>query len=195
MERFGKGILLAVGTLSVLTGAFFLFTVLTGPKGPIVTSGFQGVAEFGAWRLICAPAGGNGTAAEESAGTCRVNQEVAIGEEPRTPKDVVVAANIGILGPEKLPALVLRLPATSRRGDTIGLRLENGYEVKTSVRDCTKEQCLAAGNLSQDDWNRLRASYTGQIRLPAVNGQLVLIDLKFEGLAAALAAMQKAQAS
>jgi hypothetical protein len=189
---------------------FDLMRVLRG--GDRIAPGFVGVAQFGHWRLICVPGPpplnglSSATAVPASVNACRVNGEmpapasaapavatpVAVGSP--TPPVVLVAANFSMVGPMKRPALMLRLPPTARAGDAVGLRLDGGYGVHTVVRDCTPQQCLAAGALSDEDWARLVVTKALQISFPAANGQGVLVDLPVDGLTEAAGALARAQA-
>ena len=185
-------------------GAYVVAATVNTPEG--IARGFVGVAEFGPWRLICVPGPPSldgllqaSAAPAGSANACRVNQEVPLSAANAGPaadsSQLVLAANLSLVGPRKIPALMVRLPATAQSGDMIGLKLDNRYEVKTAVRDCAEGQCIAAGNLSAGDWKELLKAKTAQVRFPTEGGHMVLVDLKLEGLTSAIAAMGRADGS
>jgi hypothetical protein len=187
--------------------------------GDRIAPGFVGVAQFGHWRLICVPgppalnalsvpSSGTASPAQGRINSCRVNGEMPAPEAVAAPSPiaaatppvaapkpqaVLVAANFSMLGPMKRPALMLRLPPTARAGDVVGLRLDGGYAVRTAVRDCTAQQCLAAGALSDEDWAHLVVTKALQISFPAANRQGVLVDLPVDGLTEAAGALARAQ--
>jgi invasion protein IalB len=167
-----------------------------------VKPGYVGVAKFGAWRLICtatgsaAPqdAGVAGTAVDPAPKTavnvCRVNQEIpAAGKKDQ----ILVAANFGVLGPMRRPALMLRLPPTVHAGDIITMRVDDAHTLRTPVRDCGEKECLAAASLSDDDWNDLTAAGTVEIAFPIADKQRILVDLPMNGIQDAVDAMTTAQ--
>lgn len=211
-------LLLAVALSAVAAAAIYvvlgapspadLFALARGEQR--IARGFIGVANFGQWRLICAPgpAGldglGNATpAAQEAApakrasgNACRVNQEMpaapqaAAGEKP---SQVIVAANFSLVGTKRTPAAMLRLPPTAQAGDVITLRFDDGSEINTKVRDCAGGECFAAGTLSGEEWQHLSATNTLQVKFPLTARQWVILDLPVQGLSAAIGALGRAE--
>jgi invasion protein IalB len=178
-----------------------MFNVVSD-RGRIVP-GFVGMANFGHWRLICvrgpaplkrliaaSPAANKN--AQQTGNACRVNQEI---RAPGAPQDseVLAAANFGLLGAKRTPALMLRLPPTAETGDPVRLRVDDGDIVTTMVRECADGECLAAGSLSAAEWDKLSQARTLQIAFPAAGKQAVLLDLPVDGLRDAIAAMDRAQ--
>ena len=202
-----------VGALiAAAIGGLYLVPGLSGLVGltrsePRVTPGFIGMANFDQWRLICVPGpqqdGLDPGSADVPAGSpakpnaCRVNREMPAPQQDGAPGEaqVIVAANFSLIGPKQVPAAMLRLPATARPGDAISLRFDDGAVVKTMVRDCAATECLAAGTLTESDWDRLSAARSLQISFPAAGRQWVLLDLPVQGLSAAIAALKQAEAS
>jgi invasion associated locus B (IalB) protein len=183
---------------------------LTG--GPRIVPGFIGIADFGKWRLICVPAPdmmqGLGPLAQPGApppapaktangNTCRINGEMAppqsAGSDSKTnPPPVVFAANFSLVGPKRMPAAMLRVPATAQPGDAISLRFEDQTTVQAVVRECAAE-CLAAGDLTSADWAHLSTAKSLQVTFPAAGHQMVLLDLPVQGLAEAVRALDTAE--
>ena len=191
-RRIGLG---AAAAITLAACAYIVAAMGSGGTG--VARGFIGVEEFGAWRLICikGPDGlleGSGTGQPGKANACRVNQEVTLAAV--TAGQVVIAINLSLVGVRRIPTLMVRLPATAQAGDSIALRLDD-REVKAMVRDCAVGQCIAAGNLSAQEWAALLAAKTVQVRFPAAGGQMVLVDLKLDGFPAAITAMLRAQSA
>jgi invasion protein IalB len=207
---------LAIVVLYLVLGAPAPAEMLAVVQGkPRIAPGFVGVANFGQWRLICVPGppdleGLEPTASRVAPDTpktatrssCRINQEMPAPEQntttpsaPATPRQVIVAANFSLVGPNRTPAAMLRLPATARRGDVIGLRFEDQAVVNATVRDCTATQCLATGTLSLADWAHLEKAKTLQVAFPVMNRQWVLLNLPVEGLSAAIDALDRAENS
>ena len=216
-----KGTARFLGTAAILTAASALY--LLGEPGaaeligmstgePRVTMGFVGMARFGRWRLICVPgpardealaaaAASPGAAKAAKTNSCRINQEMpasppntdsAAASSPAS-QPVIVAANFRLVGPKRMPAAMLRLPVTARPGDPVSLRFEDGANVPTPVRDCAKSECLAAGTLTQADWDHLSIAKTLRVMFPATGRQWVMLDLPLDGLAAAIAALERAE--
>jgi len=170
-----------------------------------VAPGFVGVLEFGAWRLICAPGPQSALPALSSelqsidpieepgtTNTCRVNQEVGASD---TPGHVILAVNLSMIGPQRRPALMLRIPSTAHAGDAITVEMSNAEAMQTMVRECFLDECVAANDLSQADWRSLIDTEMLQITFPSIDGQTAYVDLPVEGLAEAVAAMDVAQDS
>jgi invasion protein IalB len=211
------GTALAVAALAAL---YFAFGAPTSSEllamargGKRITPGFIGVAEFGRWRVICIPGPSPLDGLDASAApapqvavklaggnACRINQEMpASGENPAaaapSPAQVIVAVNFSLVGPRRTPSAMLRLPPTARAGDVITLRFDDSSVVKTMVRDCADTECLAAGTLTQEDWQHLSATNSLQVTFPALARQWVILNLPVQGLAAAIDAFNRADVS
>jgi invasion protein IalB len=213
--------LLLVGTALAVVALAALYFALGAPTpselfamargGQRITSGFIGVAEFGRWRVICIPSPASLDGLDGSAvpapppavkpgggNACRINQEMpASGENPATapPAQVIVAINFSLVGSRRTPSAMLRLPPTARPGDVITLRFDDSSVVKTMVRDCADTECLAAGNLTPEDWQHLSATNSLQVTFPALARQWVILNLPVQGLAAAIDALDRADVS
>ena len=120
------------------------------------------------------------------ASACRLNQEISAQDDPGR---VVLAANFSTVGPMATPALLLRLPGTLRSGDPILVRIGEHTVLKTSVRDCAASECVAAGDLSEEEWSRIIAASDLQVTFPLSDGKLVYIKLAVDGLVDAAAAL------
>jgi invasion protein IalB len=181
---------------------------------PRIVSGFIGMAQFGRWRLICVPgpaqseglpdaaappppATAAAAAKAAKANACRINQEMPVAAPGETPDEgsakVLVAANFRLVGPKRMPAAMLRLPVTARPGDPVALRFDDGAEVQTAVRDCAAAECLAAGTLTQAQWEHLSTAKSLQLTFPVTGRQWVLLDIPLQGLSAAIAALNRAE--
>jgi invasion protein IalB len=198
--------ILAALAFYVVLGAPAPGEILARLRGePAIARGFIGMANFGHWRLICMPGPSPLSAGSDSPGAtsaatgnaCRINQEMpapqAKEEAASQPPKVLIAANFSLVGVKRMPAAMLRLPATAQPGDTISLRFDDGTSVKTMVRDCAAAECLATGALSEADWNRLASAKSLQVTFPVAAGQWVRLDLPVEGLATAMAALARAE--
>lgn len=152
-----------------------------------VEAGFVGIVNFGHWRLICDPVSDKIRARQEN--ICRINQEVSTKDRPN---EVILAANLRLLGRTQRAALALRLPPTARVGDKIVLRFGE-YVLKVPVHECSAVQCLARAELDGESWSELLDAAAMQAVLPASKGRRALIDIPVDGLAQAAAAMNKAQ--
>jgi invasion protein IalB len=217
-----RGTALFLGAAFVCVATLAVYLVLGAPsaaelvsmsKGkPRVAPGFIGMTNFGQWRLICvpgpsrpdalgAPAAGTGAGSAKAAKTnsCRINQEMPASPQSTAsadaPPPVIVAANFRLVGPKRTPAAMLRLPVTARPGDPVALRFDDGAVVQTMVRDCAKSECLAAGTLTQADWEHLSTAKSLQVTFPATGRQWVLLELPLQGLSTAIAALQRAEIS
>ncbi len=187
------------------------FASLFRAEAPIAP-GFVGMAKFGEWRLICVPgppsldalsapaaSGAAGAAPRQGPqrNSCRINQETPAqpqgGGNGEAPAQVIVAANFSLVGPKHMPAAMLRLPITARPGDAISLKFEDGSIVKTTVRDCQANECVAAGNLTPGDWAHLAAAKSLKLTFPAAGRQWVVLDLPVDGLSTAIAALARAE--
>lgn len=152
-----------------------------------VEAGFVGIVNFGHWRLICDPASDKIRARQEN--ICRLNQEVSTKDRPN---DVILAANLRLIGRTQRATLALRLPPTARVGDKIVLRF-GSYLLKVPVHECSAVQCLARTELDSDSWGQLLDASALQAVVPASQDRRALVDIPVDGLAQAAAAMSKAQ--
>jgi invasion protein IalB len=207
-----RAILRGVLVVTVLAGILYAGWVASGspplPRalgdlanavtGSGVRAGYVGMVQFDDWRLICVPgpdarvAVGPGEAPVNAGNACRLNQEVP---DPGQPGQAILAANLSTVGPLRTPALMLRLPPTFRPGNSITLRIDQDRSVRTAVRDCTERECLAASDLSDEDWQRMIAAGELQVMFAVADGNMVFIDLGVDGLAEAAAALDVAQVS
>jgi invasion protein IalB len=186
----------SVFAVTVIAGAYFLFFAHAPPppsasvnavrSASEVDPGFIGIMNYGHWRLICVPARNAKAAAGDN--DCRVNQEVA---PPGLPDQVLLAANLSVSAGHN-PSVMLRLPPTAHDGDAILLRF-SGTTLKASVHGCSQSECVATAELGDDDWSALIAAKGLQVILPTRIGQRALVDVSAEGLAQAVAAMNKAE--
>jgi invasion protein IalB len=166
--------------------------------GPRVSEGFVGREQFGDWRLICVPgpdarvAVGPGDAPANAGNACRLNQEVTA---PDDAGQVILAANLSVVGPLKKPALMVRLPPTFQAGDSITLRIDQDRVIRTAIRDCSERECVAASDLSEEDWPRLVAAEELQVMFRMADGKTVFVPLGTDGLSEAAEALNTAQAS
>ena len=211
----GAFVAVAIVALYIVLGAPGPTELIGMTRGePRIAPGFIGMANFGQWRLICVPGpprpdGLSATGAPETAAgafakarnvnACRINQEMPAAPQNagsgETPGQVIVAANFSLIGPQRTPAAMLRLPVTARPGDAVGLRFDDGTVVQTMVRDCAATECLAAGTLTTADWEHLSTARSLQVTFPAVDRQWVLLDLPVQGLSTAIAALTRAEIS
>jgi invasion protein IalB len=209
----GAFLAVAIPALYFVLGAPSAAELVSMSRGqPRIVPGFIGMAKFGQWRLICVPgpsrpeglgaptpASAPATAKAVISNACRINQEMpASPQNPASaeaPVPVIVAANFRLVGPKRMPAAMLRLPVTARPGDPVGLRFDDGSVVQTMVRDCAKTECLAAGTLTQADWEHLSTAKSLQVTFPVTGRQWVLLDLPLQGLSTAIAALQRAEIS
>jgi invasion protein IalB len=190
----GRGRILLWTGAGVAVAAACAVAAFGSGGGAGVARGFIGTADFGAWRLICVrgPAALDGLVEPANAvktNACRINQEVPLAQSADA---VLLAANFSLVGARKTPALMLRLPSTAQGSEAVGLRLDDGREVKAAVGDCAGGQCIAASTLSADEWKELLDAKTVQVRFAVAGGQMVLVELKRDGLAEAVAAMMRA---
>lgn len=206
-----------IGTIAALVvgGAYFMAgapglgqaEAFLGGK-PATQPGFTGTTAFGNWRLICAAEPQSETVvsavsapdsltpepaavATRPVTVCRINQEVTSKDRP---DEVIMAVNFSVVGATQRPALMLRLPPTAKANPAIALRFADGYSMDIPVRDCTDGECIAATELSDEIWNRLLRAELLQIAIPAIDGQIALIDLSLGGFADAVDALTAAQA-
>jgi|GEM_PF-2299933 len=206
----GSGLaLFAVAALYVVLGTPSAGDILARVRGePSITRGFIGMAQFGQWRLICAPgpaplngltppAGVPAPVNAPAANACRINQEMPAPQEKEVAASqaakVLIAANFSLVGERRSPVAMLRLPPTARPGDVIAVRFDDGTTVKTVVRDCAEAECFATGALTEGDWTRLTVARSLQVTFPVAGRQWVLLDLSVEGLPAAIAALARAE--
>jgi Invasion associated locus B (IalB) protein len=209
-------IVLLAATSAILGGPLpgGLLAMIRGEQW--VGPGFIGVADFGRWRLICMPEPqalekivvlpGDAAApvSPPVRAACRVNQEMpspraelaaANGPSGVAPREVIMAANFSLVGAHHTPAAMLRLPPTARAGDAVALRLDDGTEIQAIVRACAAGECMASGTIGDADWERLSDAKSLRVTFPAGDGQRMLLDLSVDGLAAAIAAMGRAEIS
>jgi len=189
------------------TGLFTRFLVSADVPGP----GFVGASQFGDWELLCAGNAGAQMSAppidrpdEMDAGAdtvCRLRHEVrAPGTEADAnsaappPPQVLLTVSLSLVGPEKRPALMLRLPSTLKPDDMITLRSGDSLAIDTTVRECDEAECMAADSLTDEEWSQLVSADALQVVFALDESQRVAVDVGVNGLPAAVVALNAAQA-
>jgi invasion protein IalB len=212
-----KPLIAAVVIFAAVAGA--LIFVLSGIRlgNPLsdlasVAPGYIGESSFGDWRLICEPAAESpiapetfdapdaGPAPEMADSACRVRFEAFAPQEAKGETNaeepepgVILVVNLSRVGPARSPALMLRLPPTLKEGDTVTIRGRGEFSLEILARNCSAEECVAAGTLSETDWNRLTGETGLQAVFPLDETQRVAVDISTEGLRDALTALDATQ--
>lgn len=212
---FSKPVLIATalagGAILILGALAFFYFGRAAPRIEVdlPNPGFVGESNYGDWELICAPRAQMAPALESfdspeaepvesdtAESACRLRHEVmAGGGEGGEPTHVILAVNLGLVGPSEGPALMLRLPASLTEGDAVILRDRDAFAVETLARDCSAQECVAASTLSNDEWDQLVNADSLQAVFRVDGVQLVSVDVSTEGLVDAQAALHAAQAS
>lgn len=173
--------------------------------------GYVGTSAFGDWVLICTPAAETatppvsfdipdaGAKANAIESTCRIRyeayaandqQSAAADQDPR----VILDISLSRVGPNRSPALMLRLPPTLAEGDPVTIRTRGDFSFEVLARDCSAEECVAAGSLSEEEWDRLVEASGIQVVFPLDETQRVAVDVSDNGLRDALTVLEAAQA-
>jgi len=196
----------ALGGLFLLRAPDVSEVVDADPASPAA----PGTTEFGDWQLICAPAAepslaldsfdtpDNAASAGQADSTCRIRHEARIVTQgdpgllaaQNEPPRVILTVSLSLIGPARSPALMLRLPPTLTAGDPVTIRSPEKFEMKILARDCSEEECIAAGSLSDQEWDELRGAEALQIVFPIDEAQLVSVDVSTNGFKAAVAALE-----
>ena len=204
---------LILGLAAAGAGSFFLFygtNLAAEPDSGAFAPGFVGTSEFGDWALICVPAAESGLArdsfevpdpaqapAVESA--CRIRHEATApsdnGGGSGAPPRVILTVSLSLVGPAQNPALMLRLPPILSAGEPITIRSPEDFAFEIPARDCSQEECIAAGSMTAEEWDDLIDADALQIVFPIEDGQLVSVDVSTTGFAAAVAALMSMHAA
>jgi invasion protein IalB len=75
------------------------------------------------------------------------------------------------------------------------MRIDQDASLRTTIRDCTEHECVAASDLSDEDWQRLLGATALQVMFPMSDGKIVFVDLGVDGLPEAASALNSAQVS
>jgi invasion protein IalB len=171
--------------------------------------GFMGSSQFGDWELLCAGNAGAQMSAppidrpdETDAGAetaCRLRHEVRAPEADANsaappPPQVLLTVSLSLVGPEKRPALMLRLPATLKPDDVVTLRSGENLAIDAAVRECDEAECMAADSLTDEEWANLVSADALQVVFALDDSQRVAVDVGVDGLPAAVIALNAAQA-
>jgi invasion protein IalB len=175
-----------------------------------VTSGFVGMKVYDGWQLLC----GKPTAADQASSSsggiplsltpgkpapgagnalrrCRASLFI---RRKDNPKALLLAVSFRHTADSDKLALIIRFPLLAKKGDLLGMQLDQKGGLKLPVNDCGQEGCLAAGLLSPDVQAMLMATKRAVLVFPAKkDGKPLGMLIPFTGLRDALTAMAKAE--
>lgn len=155
-----------------------------------ISRGFLGTRFIGSWVLVCskppAPAKSNPQAV---IGPCRM---------ARAYRDnggrLILTVAFRYAGAPKVLTMIVRFPPLGRKGQYLLFGLGAKSTLKLPVFGCAKDSCVAVGALVPAATSLLQSSPQAQVVLPpGPEGKQYTIRIRLDGLAAALAGMQRAE--
>jgi invasion protein IalB len=189
------GVLLAIIFLALLFAASrFLphgIEGVTRAEIAQIDKGFSGTKYIGSWTLACLPArSGKATpSSAASVGRCRMARAYRDGYG-----QLVLAVAFRYAEPGNQLTMIVRFPLVGGKGQYLTLALGSKMNLRLPVFGCTKNACVAVGALIPAAESLLIAASKAQVVLPpAADGKQYTIVIRLDGLAPALAGMQRAE--
>jgi invasion protein IalB len=169
-------------TIAVALAAFVGWCGLCHAQSPTPSQ------EFKDWRYECiARQAADGTTAAPSAS----KQVCLIQHEVRNGSNLLLAARVRIIGPQKQAILLLFLPPSLTVDTPIAFAVDQGAMAATQVRQCNAQLCWAVVPLGDDLLGSLKAGWqlTVVVKPGAAESRLVV---SLNGFTGAFAALQSA---
>ncbi|MGH6878486.1 MAG: invasion associated locus B family protein [Rhizomicrobium sp.] len=161
-------------------------------------AGFSGTKYIGAWTLVCsgmpapeaaAPKNAASTAPQAAVGRCRM----ARGYKDKAGQ-MILAVAFRYAGPAKELTMIVRFPPVGHKGQYLVLDLGPKTAIRLPVFGCLKGSCVAVGGLIPAAKSLLLSAPQAKVVLPpAADGKQYTIGIQLDGLAPALAGMQRAE--
>jgi invasion protein IalB len=155
-----------------------------------ISKGFQGTRVIGSWVLVCS----------KMPAAAKQNPQGAIGpcRMARAYHDnngrLILTIAFRYAGAPKVLTMIVRFPPIGRKGQYLLFGLGPKSILKLPVFGCAKDSCVAVGALVPAATSLLRSSSQAQVVLPpGPEGKQYTIRISLDGLAAALAGMQRAE--
>jgi invasion protein IalB len=210
----GAAMVVGAAIAAVYLGSTKDSVVADEQKSDVIAPGYLGATNFEDWELLCSPAAEDAIAPESfdtpdvgNAGTnaesaCRVRYEAAApqpadsntGAPQAADTTVVLSVSLSLVGAAQSPALMLRLPATLKEGDTVTIRDRDAFTFDVVARDCSERECIAAASLSAEQWDGITRAAALEVVFPLDETQRVSVYVPTDGLGDALSALREAQA-
>jgi invasion protein IalB len=158
-----------------------------------ISPSFSGTRYIGSWALACSgaqqskPAAGTNKA--EAIGRCRM----ARGYRDKNGQLILTIA-FRFAGPAKSLTMIVRYPPIASKAQFLLIGLVRQTTLRLPVYGCAKAGCVAVGQLIPAAESLLLTSPQAKVYLPPMNdGRQYTIDIRLDGLAPALAGMQRAE--
>ncbi len=195
MRNLIAGLVLAIIFLALLFAApRFLPSGIEGATRSEIAqlgAGFSGTKYIGAWTLACSSAAGQEKSATSNAsvGRCRM----ARGYRDKYGQ-LILALAFRYARPGKQLTMIVRYPPVGNKGHYLTLALATKMSLRLPVFGCTKTACIAVGALIPAATSMLVAAPQAQVVLPPnTDGKQFTIGIRLDGLAPALAGLQRAE--
>jgi invasion protein IalB len=161
--------------------------------------GFVGTHTFGLWTLICEnvqPQTVAGSPPAQPRRICRANAQKRV----RANNQVLLAAGFNVLyaGPQKLPAVLFRLPPSASAGDHVNFSIDDNAMFQAPMSHCTQNECIVQGMLPPQALAQLKTGrtlsliYTAKIK---EQNRSVRVDQLLHGFRESFDALTKATGS
>lgn len=155
-----------------------------------ISKGFSGTRFIGSWVLVCSkPAATASQKPQSVVGPCRM---------ARAYRDnngrLILTVAFRYAGSPKVLTMIVRFPPVGRKGQYLLFVLGKQSTLKLPVFDCAKDSCVAVGALVPAATSLLISTAQARVVLPpTADGKQYTIDIRLDGLPAALAGMQRAE--
>lgn len=191
------GALLAILFLALLFAAPRLLPhgveAITRAEIAQISPGFSGTSYVGSWALDCSGAQQNTPAASTGhpgkVGRCRMARSYR-------DKDgqLILTVAFRFAGPAKSLTMIVRYPPIQSKAQYLLIGLSGRTTLRLPVYGCGKSFCVAVGALIPAAESLLLTSPLAQVVLPpGADGRQYTIAIRLDGLAPALAGMQRAE--
>ncbi|HEY3637390.1 MAG TPA: invasion associated locus B family protein [Rhizomicrobium sp.] len=185
------GLTLAIIFLALLFGASrYLPHGIEGVMNAEVAQidkGFSGTKYIGSWTLSCSPS--KAANAGPTVGRCRM----ARGYRDKYGQ-LILAVAFRYAEPGNQLTMIVRFPPVGSKGQYLTLGLAPKMNLRLPVFACTKPACIAVGALIPAAKTLLVSTPQARVMLPpAADGKQYTITIRLDGLAPALAGMERAE--
>jgi invasion protein IalB len=159
-------LLIAVSFAAVFVGAKREGAHLAGPTvaAPVtaipVDANFIGNHTYGFWTLVCdmvRPRAAPGATAEPRR-ICRTNAQKRV----QANEQILLAAgfNVLLVGPQKEPGILFRLPPTASAGDHVNFAIDANTMFAVPMGRCTDNECIVQGMLPAEALEQMKTGKT-----------------------------------
>ena len=140
---------------------------------------------FSSWGLSCATAQSpEGKQVER----CMISQMVT--NAPKTGK-VLLGVTVDYADSNATPTMRFRFAPGAKQKAGVGIKIDNGPEMRLAINSCNEQRCEAVGRLPADVLKLWRNGKLAQLAFIEQGGKQLLLPISLEGFNEALSALRR----